>query len=113
MAYQLNCAVWEFTLKCNLRCTHCGSSAGLARKKELDTKECFRLCEELAELGCNDVSLMGGEPFMRKDYAELLRGIRPYCHYLAFITNGAMLNEERAHNLYSTLASNTDDAELK
>lgn len=92
MTYQLNCAVWEFTLKCNLRCSHCGSSAGLERKKELDTKECFTLCEELAELGCNDVSLMGGEPFMRDDWFSVGQCVRDLGMNVNFVSNGVALD---------------------
>lgn len=44
-------------------------------------------------------SVSGGEPLLRKNYAELLKGIRPYCHYLVIITNGALLNEESAEKL--------------
>lgn len=43
--------------------------------------------------------MSGGEPLMRKNYDELLKGIRPYCHYLAIITNGALLNESSAKRL--------------
>ena len=90
--YNLRCAVWEFTLKCNLRCMHCGSSAGLPRPNELTTKECFRLCEELAELGCEDVSLMGGEPFLRKDWFEVASCIKDLGMDLAFVSNGTILH---------------------
>lgn len=60
MTYSLDCAIWETTLKCNLRCSHCGSSAGNARSDELDTEECLSLCEQLAELNCDNVAIMGG-----------------------------------------------------
>jgi len=92
MKHQLKCAVWEFTLRCNLRCLHCGSSAGLPREKELTTNECFKLCEELAELGCEDVSLMGGEPFLRKDWFSVASCIRDLGMNLAFVSNGTILD---------------------
>lgn len=44
-------------------------------------------------------SVSGGEPLLRKNYDELLAGIRPWCHYLMIITNGALLNEESALRL--------------
>lgn len=92
MSYKLKCAVWEFTLKCNLRCSHCGSSAGIPRVKELTTKECFKLCEELAELGCEDVSLMGGEPFLRNDWVSVSQCIKDLGMNLNFVSNGTILD---------------------
>lgn len=93
MPYNLKCAVWELTLKCNLRCSHCGSSAGIPRKNELTTKECFKLCEELAELGCEDVSLMGGEPFLREDWFQVAQCINNLGMNLNFVSNGIVLDK--------------------
>lgn len=45
------------------------------------------------------VSISGGEPLLRRDYPRLLADIRPYCHYLTIITNGALLNEDSARHL--------------
>ena len=63
MKYSLSCAIWETTLKCNLKCSHCGSAAGNPRPNELTTEEALKLVEDLAELKTQDVCLMGGEPF--------------------------------------------------
>jgi radical SAM protein with 4Fe4S-binding SPASM domain len=93
MSYQLKCAVWEITLKCNLRCSHCGSSAGLPRPNELNTQECFRLCEELAELGCEDVSLMGGEPFLREDWFSIGQCVKNLGMNLSIVSNGTILEK--------------------
>jgi len=93
MPYQLKCAVWEITLRCNLRCSHCGSSAGLPRANELTTQECFRLCEELAELGCEDVSLMGGEPFLREDWFSIAQCIKNLGMNLSIVSNGTILDK--------------------
>ncbi len=93
MAYKLQCAVWEFTLKCNLQCTHCGSSAGKARQNELSTEECITLCEDMAELGCADVSLMGGEPFLRSDWYQVSQAIKDLGMNLNFVSNGVALDK--------------------
>jgi radical SAM protein with 4Fe4S-binding SPASM domain len=91
MKYNLNCAVWEITLACNMECKHCGSSAGTARKNELTTQECFKLCEDLANTGCNEVSLMGGEPFVRKDWNEIAWCVKDLGMDLAFVSNGILV----------------------
>ena len=53
--------VWELTLACNLRCKHCGSSAGKRRPDELSLDECLRVAEELVAMGCARITLIGGE----------------------------------------------------
>ena len=52
--------VWELTLACNLRCGHCGSSAGRARADELTTAEALDAVRQLAELDCRLITLSGG-----------------------------------------------------
>ncbi|MHA1686270.1 MAG: radical SAM protein [Candidatus Heimdallarchaeaceae archaeon] len=93
MSYKLETAVWELTLGCNMNCKHCGSSAGQARKDELTTEECYTLCEDLAELSCNVVCLMGGEPFLRKDWFNVANCIRDLGMEVSFVTNGLLMEE--------------------
>jgi nif11-class peptide radical SAM maturase 3 len=64
-------AVWEITLKCNLACSHCGSRAGQARTQELSTSEALNLVRQLADVGIKEVTLIGGEAFMRPDWLEI------------------------------------------
>lgn len=68
-------AVWEITLACNLACIHCGSRAGKARKDELSTQEALNVIDQLAECGVTEVTLIGGEAFVRKDWLQLVRAI--------------------------------------
>ncbi|MBP9205215.1 MAG: radical SAM protein [Kofleriaceae bacterium] len=68
-------AVWEITLACDLACTHCGSRAGKARPDELTTAEALRVVDELAELGVREVTLIGGEAYLRPDWLDLVRAI--------------------------------------
>jgi nif11-class peptide radical SAM maturase 3 len=68
-------AVWEITLKCNLACSHCGSRAGEARNKELSTEEALDLVRQLADVGIKEVTLIGGEAFMRPDWLEIAAAI--------------------------------------
>lgn len=68
-------AVWEITLKCNLACSHCGSRAGKARTEELSTQEALNLVQQLAEVGIKEVTLIGGEAFLRSDWLEIAQAI--------------------------------------
>lgn len=73
--WQPTYAVWEVTLKCDLACRHCGSRAGHARPDELDTAESLDLVRQLAELGVQEVTLIGGEAYLRSDWTEIVQAI--------------------------------------
>lgn len=91
MERYFSCAVWEFTLECNLNCSHCGSRAGKARINELNTQESYRLCEDLALTNCEMVSLMGGEPFLRKDWYLVSWCIKDLGMDLSYVSNGILI----------------------
>ncbi|MBW2262278.1 MAG: radical SAM protein [Deltaproteobacteria bacterium] len=61
----------ETTLACPCRCETCGSSAGRPRPSELTTDEWRSVIGDLAALGCQRVTLMGGEPLARDDWPDL------------------------------------------
>ena len=69
-------AVWELTLQCNLGCVHCGSRALKARPQELTTAEALDLVRQLQQAGVTEVTLIGGEAFLRPDWLVIVRGIR-------------------------------------
>src|ERR1700733_4053429 len=68
-------AVWEITLKCDLACRHCGSRAGRERPDELDTAEALDLVAQMAALRVREVTLIGGEAYLRDDWTEIARAI--------------------------------------
>ncbi len=86
--------VWELTLACNMRCKHCGSNAGQARADELTEDEMLQVCDDLAELGCERVTLLGGEPLMHPSWEKVARRIRENGYRANVITNGWMLHRE-------------------
>ena len=89
-------AVWEITLACDLSCRHCGSRAGRARPDELTTAECFQLVDQLAELGCREVILIGGEAYLRDDCWDVVRHIRARGMQPLITTGGRNLGPARA-----------------
>lgn len=46
------------------------------------------------------LSLSGGEPLIRRNLHEIVKKLRPYCHYTAIVTNGTLLDETRAAELF-------------
>jgi radical SAM protein with 4Fe4S-binding SPASM domain len=99
MTYQLARCVWEITLACCFSCRYCGSRAGKARENELSTEECFRVADELADLGCARVSLIGGEVFMRRDWKEIVLRLTRRGIAVNLITNGALFHEQLLQDL--------------
>jgi radical SAM protein with 4Fe4S-binding SPASM domain len=69
-------AVWEITLACDLACRHCGSRAGRGRPDELTTTEALDLVDQMARLDVKEVTLIGGEAYLRDDWLDLVRAIR-------------------------------------
>ena len=94
MTYTLKQCVWEITLECCFSCKHCGSKAGKKRGKELDTQECLKIVNELAELECQRVSLIGGEIFMRKDWDVIVSALTSHKIRTSIITNGFILSDD-------------------
>src|SRR3954454_11202994 len=88
-------AVWEITLKCDLACNHCGSRAGRARPDELSTTEALDLVTQMADLGVKEVTLIGGEAYLREDWTEIARAVRQKGMLCSVTSGGRGLTPER------------------
>ena len=88
-------AVWELTLACDLKCQHCGSRAGKRRSEELTTDECLDLVRQLASMGTREVTLIGGEAYLRRDWLRIIREIRDQGMDCTVQSGGLHLTEER------------------
>lgn len=88
-------AVWELTLACDLKCHHCGSRAGKRRAKELTTAECLDLVRQLARMGTREVTLIGGEAYLRRDWLQIIREIRDQGMDCTMQSGGLNLTEDR------------------
>jgi len=89
-------AVWELTLRCDLACRHCSSRAGRARPDELSTAEALDLVAQLADLGVKEVTLIGGEAYLRDDWVDVVRAIRRHDMECTMTTGGRGIDGERA-----------------
>lgn len=87
--------VWELTLKCDLSCKHCGSRAGKARPRELTTAECLRVVDELASVGVREVTIIGGEAYLRADWAQIAARITEVGIRCSMTTGARNLTQER------------------
>jgi radical SAM protein with 4Fe4S-binding SPASM domain len=94
MKRKLVTAVWEITMKCNMRCKHCGSSCADKLPDELTTEEALRVCDELGELGMRYIAISGGEPTTREDWHLIVKRLRENGVKPNMITNGWLITEE-------------------
>ncbi|MFK7988536.1 MAG: radical SAM protein [Sandaracinaceae bacterium] len=87
--------VWEITLKCDLGCRHCGSRAGKARPDELSTEECLDIVRQLDEIGVREVTLIGGEAYLRDDWDIIAKALVDRGLRVGITTGGRNFDADR------------------
>ena len=72
--HPLNQLFWESTLRCNVRCRHCGSDCKTqSQTSDMPLKDFLKVLDELIpHVDPHKVMIIvsGGEPLMREDLAE-------------------------------------------
>jgi len=94
--YRPTYAVWEVTLRCDQCCHFCGTRAGHAREDELNTDEAVDVVRQLAEMGCKEVALHGGEAYLRSDWLDIVRAVRAHGMDCTMVTGGKTMSREQA-----------------
>src|SRR5205807_9887065 len=112
----------EITYRCPLHCPYCSNPVAVAsavlsgeqarqpssalrtahataNNGELATDEWRRVIREAAGLGVLQIGFSGGEPLVRHDLADLVRGAREANLYTNLITSGIGLDENCTHEL--------------
>lgn len=59
--------------RCNLMCKHCNVVESNADAREAGLSDIDKIADNLVRIGAGVVVLMGGEPFLRKDYPEIIK----------------------------------------
>jgi heme b synthase len=86
---------WEITRGCNLNCVHCRAAAQRGPYPgELDTEKCFRILEEIREVGEPIIILTGGEPLLRGDVFDLATHGTGLGLRMVMATNGTLLTPD-------------------
>ncbi|EGO61796.1 GTP 3',8-cyclase MoaA [Acetonema longum] len=86
------------TDRCNFRCLYCMPAAGVRLLEHADIltyEEILRLLSLLGRAGFRRVRLTGGEPLIRKGFADFVREVAAlrYFEDIAVTTNGSLLAE--------------------
>jgi radical SAM protein with 4Fe4S-binding SPASM domain len=94
---------WESTLRCNLRCTHCGSSCeAKSPVRELETAEVKAILDTIGEdFDAKRIfaTITGGEPLLRADLYEVVGHMRNLGMRTSLVTNGTLLGAKEARRL--------------
>jgi len=93
----------EITARCNLRCRYCYFfNNPTVEYRDLSTNEWLKFFDELGSLGVMNVTLAGGEPFIREDLTTLLEGLVRNRMRFSLLSNGALIGDEIAAFLART-----------
>ncbi|MCW4005818.1 MAG: GTP 3',8-cyclase MoaA [Candidatus Bathyarchaeota archaeon] len=89
----------SITQRCNLKCIYCHREGEVKRAnrsaEKMTRQEIVRIAQTAVDLGIKRIKLTGGEPLMRKDVVEVVRGIAGISGLkdLSMTTNGLMLKD--------------------
>ena len=89
----------SITQRCNLKCAYCHREGEVQRAnvsaEKMTLEEILRIAKTAVSLGIARIKLTGGEPLMRVDVCEVVKGIAeiPGLRDLSMTTNGLLLDE--------------------
>ena len=86
---------WCVTGLCNLNCRHCYMEAPSGRYGQLPFEDMLRLIDQFERANVHEVSVTGGEPFVRQDLLDILEALAQKRIRLSGIyTNGVLVTGE-------------------
>jgi len=95
------------TESCNSRCITCNAWKN-SQVSELTTLEMVDALAQLKDIGVNIVRLSGGEPLIRVDISEIVKGCRSLAFEEIHIATNGILLEEKAKALVESGATRFD-----
>ena len=88
----------EITARCNNACRHCyiNLPAGdvEARRRELSLAEISSIADQAVDLGALWCLITGGEPLLRKDFADIYGALKRKGLLLSVFTNACLVTQE-------------------
>ncbi|MEM2877934.1 MAG: GTP 3',8-cyclase MoaA [Candidatus Hadarchaeales archaeon] len=87
----------SITSRCNLRCFYCHGEGCRAGSTEMTPPEIEKIARLAFELGIRSVKITGGEPLVRDDICDIVKGISSAgFEDISMTTNGLFLAEKAA-----------------
>lgn len=91
----------ELSRACNLRCTYCYASSGVALAAELSLGEITTVIDQAVELGAQKIIIIGGgEPLLYPHLLTVIDYIRGKNLPADLFTNATLIDQEMADALY-------------
>lgn len=94
---------WECTLRCNMKCRHCGSDCKVsAEHKDMPFADFCKVLEDVKEKYDSHkvmIVITGGEPLMRKDLEQCGREIYDMEFPWGVVSNGYLMTPQRIDSL--------------
>ncbi len=93
--------VMEITFRCNMKCLHCASdvNSNWTRGPELTLAEITTVLDDLASLGCERLTLSGGEALLRQDWSDIAMAARARGLHVSMISNGLVIDASVARRI--------------
>lgn len=91
-------AIFELTVRCNLKCKmclfrHCEEENKELVSRELTADEWIKIAEDAAKMGTGSILITGGEPMLRKDFHEIYKGIYKQGFMISLYTNATLVDD--------------------
>lgn len=93
---KFNFAWIEVTTQCNMKCIHCYDESCISNKDELSLKDFKYVIDELDGYGIKNIQLIGGEPLMASNIADMLRYAANKIKSVSLFTNASLITEDIA-----------------
>ena len=93
----------QYNYACNMTCRHCSikglQQQGNGKRRKMTPEAVKELARQADEMGLARFEINGGEPFVNADYDEMVKAIDPQKFYVNSVTNGWLLDDNRAKHL--------------
>ncbi len=93
----------QYNYACNMACQHCSIKCIQQQKGEnrrvLTPEVVKEIARQADEMGLARFEINGGEPLVNKDLDEVIKAIDPQKFYINNVTNGWLLDDNRAKHL--------------
>lgn len=92
LATHLRLSVTEL---CNIQCFYCHHEGQVCSGEDMSLSTILAIVSDMAKLGVKHVKITGGEPLVRSDIVEIVKGIKtnPEIIDLSMTTNGLLLEK--------------------
>jgi len=94
---RIHSVLYEVTHRCPCNCIHCFLLK--EPKNELNIDEINQLFLQLVKEGTIEIALSGGEPFIRKDFPQILSSAAQHRFFITILTTGILFGKPEARLL--------------